>query len=145
MADVAAFGAQHRRRLGRFDRRGQRRGLRFGHAQGVAFGPFASRRAIVAVVARAVLAEAARRAVVALSVLSAAIGSIAVALRAIIVAPIVGVAFLAGLVVAATLVTLSPWADSTTWKNSHGALWLGLALEGLKPILPQSLNVHIAT
>jgi hypothetical protein len=22
-------------------------------------------------------------------------------------------------------------------------LWLGLALEGLKPILPQSLNVHI--
>ena len=49
------------------------------------------------------------------------------------------------LVVVATLVTLSPWADSTTWKNSHGALWLGLALEGLKPILPQSLNVHIKT
>jgi membrane protein required for colicin V production len=49
------------------------------------------------------------------------------------------------LVVVATLVTLSPYADSTTWKNSHGALWLGLALEGLKPILPQSLNVHIKT
>ena len=49
------------------------------------------------------------------------------------------------LVVVATLVTLSPWADSTTWKNSHGALWLGLALEGLKPILPQSLNLHINT
>jgi membrane protein required for colicin V production len=47
------------------------------------------------------------------------------------------------LVIAATLVTLSPYANSTTWKNSHGALWLGLALEGLKPILPQSLNVHI--
>ena len=49
------------------------------------------------------------------------------------------------LVVVATLVTLSPYANSTTWKNSHGALWLGLALEGLKPILPQSLNVHIKT
>ena len=49
------------------------------------------------------------------------------------------------LVVVATLVTLSPYAGSTTWKNSHGALWLGLALEGLKPILPQSLNVHINT
>ena len=47
------------------------------------------------------------------------------------------------LVVAATLVMLSPYANSTTWKSSHGALWLGLALEGLKPILPQSLNVHI--
>ena len=49
------------------------------------------------------------------------------------------------LVVVATLVMLSPYADSTTWKNSHGALWLSLALEGLKPILPQSLNVHIKT
>jgi membrane protein required for colicin V production len=49
------------------------------------------------------------------------------------------------LVVVGTLVMLSPWADSTTWKTSHGALWLGLALEGLKPILPQSLNVHIHT
>lgn len=49
------------------------------------------------------------------------------------------------LVVVATLITLSPYADSTTWKNSHGALWLGLALEGLKPVLPQSLNVHIKT
>ena len=49
------------------------------------------------------------------------------------------------LVVAATLVMLSPYANSTTWKNSHGALWLGLALEGLKPVLPKSLNVHINT
>jgi membrane protein required for colicin V production len=49
------------------------------------------------------------------------------------------------LVVVATLVTLSPYAHSMTWKNSHGALWLGLALEGLKPILPQSLNAHIKT
>jgi membrane protein required for colicin V production len=49
------------------------------------------------------------------------------------------------LVVAGTLIGLSPYADSTTWKSSHGALWLGMALEGLKPILPQSLNVHIHT
>ena len=49
------------------------------------------------------------------------------------------------LVVVATLVTLSPYANSAQWKSSHGALWLGLALEGLKPILPQSLNVHINT
>jgi membrane protein required for colicin V production len=48
-------------------------------------------------------------------------------------------------VVVATLVMLSPYAGSTTWKSSHGALWLGMALEGLKPVLPQSLNVHIRT
>ena len=48
-------------------------------------------------------------------------------------------------VVVATLVMLSPYATSTTWKSSHGALWLGLALEGLKPILQQSLDVHIHT
>jgi membrane protein required for colicin V production len=49
------------------------------------------------------------------------------------------------LVIAATLVTLSPFAHSPSWRNSHGALWLGQALEGLKPMLPQSLNVRIAT
>ena len=48
-------------------------------------------------------------------------------------------------VVIGTLVMLSPYATSTTWKTSHGALWLGMALEGLKPVLPQSLNVHIHT
>jgi len=49
------------------------------------------------------------------------------------------------LVVVATLVTLSPYAHSTQWQDSHGALWLGMALEGLKPVLPQSLTVHINT
>ncbi len=49
------------------------------------------------------------------------------------------------LVVVGTLVTLSPYAHSAPWQNSHGALWLGLALEGLKPVLPQSLTVHINT
>jgi len=48
-------------------------------------------------------------------------------------------------VVIGTLVMLSPFAGSTTWKASHGSLWLGMALEGLKPVLPQSLNVHIHT
>jgi membrane protein required for colicin V production len=49
------------------------------------------------------------------------------------------------LVVAATLIILSPFAHSLPWQNSHGALWLGMALEGLKPVLPRSLNVHINT
>jgi len=47
------------------------------------------------------------------------------------------------LVIVATLVTLSPFSHSPSWRNSHGALWLGQALEGLKPMLPQSLNVHM--
>ena len=49
------------------------------------------------------------------------------------------------LVVVGLLVMLSPYATSPQWKNSHGSLWLGLALEGLKPVLPQSLNVHISS
>jgi len=49
------------------------------------------------------------------------------------------------LVVAGVLVSLSPYASAPAWKSSHGALWVGLALEGLKPVFPQSLNVHIAT
>ncbi len=49
------------------------------------------------------------------------------------------------LVAVGVLVALSPYAGSAPWKESHGSAWLGLALEGLKPILPQSLNVHINT
>ena len=49
------------------------------------------------------------------------------------------------LVVVGMLVALSPYASAPAWKRSHAALWVGLALEGLKPVLPQSLNVHIAT
>jgi len=48
------------------------------------------------------------------------------------------------LVVVAMLVTLSPFAQSSSWRNSHGAVWLGLALEGLKPVIPQSINVHFS-
>jgi membrane protein required for colicin V production len=49
------------------------------------------------------------------------------------------------LVIVAMLVTLSPFAHSSSWRQSHGALWLGQAIESLKPVLPQSLNVHIDT
>jgi len=49
------------------------------------------------------------------------------------------------LVVVGVLVSLSPYAAAPAWKSSHGSLWVGFALEGLKPVLPQSLNVHIAT
>jgi membrane protein required for colicin V production len=49
------------------------------------------------------------------------------------------------LVAVGVLVALSPYANAAPWKNSHGSAWLGLALEGLKPILPQALNVHIKT
>ena len=49
------------------------------------------------------------------------------------------------LVAVGMVVALSPYADSTAWKNSHGSAWVGLALEGLKPILPQPLSVHINT
>lgn len=49
------------------------------------------------------------------------------------------------LVVVGVMVSLSPYSTSLAWQSSHGALWLGMALEGLKPVLPQSLNVHIAT
>ncbi|MET0383214.1 MAG: CvpA family protein [Burkholderiaceae bacterium] len=47
------------------------------------------------------------------------------------------------LVIAATLVMLSPFAHSSPWRGSHGAVWLGLALEALKPVLPRALNRHL--
>ena len=47
------------------------------------------------------------------------------------------------LVVAAMLITLSPFAHDAWWRQSHGALWLGQALGGLKPVLPQSLHSRI--
>ncbi|MBA4176851.1 MAG: colicin V synthesis protein [Leptothrix sp. (in: Bacteria)] len=37
----------------------------------------------------------------------------------------------------ATVVTLTPAAQSTTWRTSHGARWLGQALQVLKPLLPE--------
>jgi membrane protein required for colicin V production len=49
------------------------------------------------------------------------------------------------LVIVAMLVTLSPFAHSSWWQQSQGALWLGQAIESLKPVLPQSVNVRINT
>lgn len=49
------------------------------------------------------------------------------------------------LVAAAMLIALSPFAHEAGWQQSHGALWLGQALEGLKPVLPQSLHTRIDT
>lgn len=36
----------------------------------------------------------------------------------------------------ASVVTLTPAAQSETWRSSHGARWLGRALQVLKPLLP---------
>ncbi len=36
----------------------------------------------------------------------------------------------------ASVVTLTPAAQSTPWRSSHGARWLGQALQALKPLLP---------
>jgi membrane protein required for colicin V production len=49
------------------------------------------------------------------------------------------------LVIVAMLVTLSPFAHSSWWQQSQGALWLGQALGTLKPMLPQSVGMHIDT
>ena len=49
------------------------------------------------------------------------------------------------LVAVGMVVALSPYAESPAWKSSHGSAWVGLALEGLKPLLPQPLSVHINT
>ena len=40
------------------------------------------------------------------------------------------------LLVAATLITYTPAAQSQAWRTSQGARWLGLALQAIKPILP---------
>lgn len=36
----------------------------------------------------------------------------------------------------ASVVTLTPAAQSTPWRSSHGARWLGQTLQALKPLLP---------
>ena len=39
----------------------------------------------------------------------------------------------------ATVVALTPAAQSSDWQHSHGALWLNTTLKGLKPVLPPEL------
>ena len=49
------------------------------------------------------------------------------------------------LVAVATAIALSPFAAAPAWKASHGQLWLGEALEAVKPLLPSSLSSRLAT
>jgi membrane protein required for colicin V production len=49
------------------------------------------------------------------------------------------------LLAVATVVSLTPAARSTGWQHSQGAAWLGVMLQGLKPVLPQSLAQHLPT
>ncbi len=47
------------------------------------------------------------------------------------------------LLVVATLVRLTPLAESPTWRQSTGATWLEVALRGLKPVLPEEISRHL--
>jgi membrane protein required for colicin V production len=63
---------------------------------------------------------------------------------------ILGAAFgvLRGLVlllVVATVVALTPAAQSTTWKQSVGAQWLAITVQGIKPLLPPALGQWLPT
>jgi membrane protein required for colicin V production len=49
------------------------------------------------------------------------------------------------LVIVGTLVSLSPFARSAWWRQSQSALWIDQALEGLKPVLPQSFHGRMDT
>jgi membrane protein required for colicin V production len=42
------------------------------------------------------------------------------------------------LLVVATVVSFTPAAQSQAWRVSHGAHWLGLSLQAVKPLLPQA-------
>lgn len=43
----------------------------------------------------------------------------------------------------ALVVTLTPAAQSPPWQQSEGARWLGLAMQGLKPLLPGDVARHL--
>jgi membrane protein required for colicin V production len=43
------------------------------------------------------------------------------------------------LLAVATVVSLTPVAHAPVWQHSQGAAWLGVLLQGLKPVLPESL------
>ena len=49
------------------------------------------------------------------------------------------------LLAVATVVALTPAAQSTSWKRSEGARWLGVAMLGLKPLLPGELARYLPT
>ena len=43
----------------------------------------------------------------------------------------------------ATVVALTPAAQSAPWQASEGARWLGIAMQGLKPLLPGDVARHL--
>jgi membrane protein required for colicin V production len=43
------------------------------------------------------------------------------------------------LLVVATAIALTPWAKSTSWRASHGAVWLNGVSNEMKPMLPPSV------
>ena len=43
------------------------------------------------------------------------------------------------LLVVATLVALTPAAQSSAWQDSQGAHWLMVSVQGIKPLLPEAL------
>lgn len=47
------------------------------------------------------------------------------------------------LLVVATVVSMTPAGRSPAWQHSQGATWLGVALQGLRPVLPDSLAQHL--
>ena len=49
------------------------------------------------------------------------------------------------LLAVATVVSLTPASRSAAWQHSQGAAWLGIALQGLKPVLPEALAQHLPT
>lgn len=42
------------------------------------------------------------------------------------------------LLAVATVVAVTPAAQSAPWRGSHGAQWLGAALQSLRPLLPET-------
>lgn len=49
------------------------------------------------------------------------------------------------LLAVATVVGLTPLMKSPVWQASHGAQWLLVVLDGLRPVLPPQLSQHLPT
>lgn len=47
------------------------------------------------------------------------------------------------LLVAATVISVTPLAKSPAWRASQGAQWLHSALDGLRPLLPSQLSTYL--
>lgn len=45
----------------------------------------------------------------------------------------------------ATVLALTPAAQSLPWRQSEGARWLGVVLHGIKPLLPEAMAQHLPT